>query len=120
MNPYEDVAYGTAVQSATRTAEGPSQVQDLVPLDVTPLSMGLGTADFMIQEFFKWQGASRSMNPDEEVAYGTAVQGATRTGEGSSQVQDLLVLDVTPLSMGLETTESMIQVFFNGKERAGP
>ena len=60
------------------------------------------------------------MNPDEEVTYGTAVQGATRTGEGSSQVQDLLVLDVTPLSMGLETTESTIQFFFNGKERAGP
>ena len=116
MNPDEVVAYGTAVQSATRIAEGPSQVQDLLALDVTPLSMGLVTADFMIQEFFKWQGASRSMNPDEEVAYGTAVQGATRTGDDSSQVRDLLILDVTPLSMSLETAESTIQVFFNGKE----
>ena len=44
------------------------------------------------------------MNPDEEVAYGAAVQGAIRTGEGSSQVQDLLLVDVTPLSMSLETT----------------
>ena len=35
------------------------------------------------------------MNPDEEVAYGAAVQGAIRTGEGSSQVQDLLLVDVT-------------------------
>ena len=43
------------------------------------------------------------MNPDEEVAYGAAVKGAIRTGEGPSQVQDLL-LDVTPLSMSLETT----------------
>ena len=48
-------------------------------------------------------GLSRSMNPDEEVAYGTAVQSAILTGEGSSQMQDLLLLDVTPLSMGLET-----------------
>ena len=60
------------------------------------------------------------MDPDDEVAYGTAVQGATRTSEGSSQVQDLLVLDVTPLSIGLETTKSTIQEFFNGKEQAGP
>ena len=56
------------------------------------------------------------MDPDDEVADGTAVQGATRTSEGSSQVQDLLVLDVTPLSIGLETTKSTIQEFFNGKE----
>ena len=51
----------------------------------------------------QWQGASRSRNPDEEVAYGAAVQGAIRTGKGSSQVQDLLLLDVT-LPSGLRIT----------------
>ena len=39
--------------------------------------------------------------------FGAAVQAATLTGEGSSQVQDLVLLDVTPLSMGLETADVM-------------
>merc|ERR1712127_251636 len=57
----------------------------------------------LIQELFNGKEPCRSINPDEAVAYGAAVQAAILTGEGSSQVQDLLLLDVTPLSMGLET-----------------
>jgi len=57
----------------------------------------------MIQEFFNGKEPCRSINPDEAVAFGAAVQAAILTGEGSSVVQDLLLLDVTPLSMGLET-----------------
>ena len=57
----------------------------------------------MIQEFFNGKEPCKSINPDEAVAFGAAVQAAILTGEGSALVQDLLLLDVTPLSMGLET-----------------
>ncbi|CAJ0860185.1 15788_t:CDS:2, partial [Entrophospora sp. SA101] len=53
-------------------------------------------------EFFNGKKASKNINPDEAVAYGAAVQGGILSG--AENVEDLLLVDVCPLTLGIETT----------------
>jgi heat shock protein 1/8 len=57
----------------------------------------------LLQNYFNGKSLNLSINPDEAVAYGAAVQAAVLNGESDSKIQDVLLVDVAPLSLGIET-----------------
>lgn len=63
----------------------------------------------MVQDYFNKE-PNKSINPDEAVAYGAAVQAAVVTNSSDEEIKNLVLLDVTPLSLGIETVGGVMTV----------
>merc|ERR1719498_1167760 len=89
------------VESVLKDAEiSKNQVHEIV---LVGGSTRIPKIQTMLSDFFNGKAFNKSINPDEAVAYGAAVQAAILSGQGSEKTSELLLLDVAPLSMGIET-----------------
>ncbi len=71
----------------------------------------------LLQDFMNGKELCKSINPDEAVAYGAAVQAAVLTGVDDPTIRDLLLVDVTPLSLGIETAGAVMTVLIKRNTR---
>jgi molecular chaperone DnaK len=100
---FEELA-GSLIEGTIEPVTQALKDSDLKPEDIDRILLVGGSTRIpavqeAIKKFFSGKMPDRSVNPDEAVALGAAIQGGVLGGE----VEDLLLLDVTPLSLGIET-----------------
>jgi len=84
------------------------QIQDIV---LVGGSTRIPRVQQMLSDFFNGRELNKSVNPDEAVAYGAAIQAAILTkGDTSGKLDEMVLLDVTPLSLGIETAGGVMTV----------
>jgi len=89
------------VERALQDAKmGKSEIHDVV---LVGGSTRIPKIQKLLRDFFNGKELCQSINPDEAVAYGAAVQAAVLTGDSSEAIRDVLLVDVAPLSLGIET-----------------
>ena len=89
------------VEKALRDAKmDKSQIHDIV---LVGGSTRIPKIQKLLQDYFNGKELNKSINPDEAVAYGAAIQAAILSGDTSQAIQDVLLVDVAPLSLGIET-----------------
>ncbi|XP_073959032.1 major heat shock 70 kDa protein Ab-like [Choristoneura fumiferana] len=93
----------TAAERAKRTLSTSTEASiDVDALFEVGGSTRIPKIQSILQNFFNGKKLNLSVNPDEAVAYGAAVQAAILTGAGEPKIQDLVLVDVIPLSLGVE------------------
>ncbi|CAH1186642.1 unnamed protein product [Phyllotreta striolata] len=91
-----------------------SQIHDVV---LVGGSTRIPKIQTLLQNYFNGKTLNLSINPDEAVAYGAAVQAAILSGDSSSKIQDVLLVDVTPLSLGIETAGGVMSKIIDRNSR---
>ncbi|CDP11906.1 unnamed protein product [Coffea canephora] len=96
------------VESCLRDAKmDKHSVQDIV---LVGGSTRIPKVQQLLQDFFNGKTLCKSINPDEAVAYGAAVQAAILDGRGNQKALDIAIMDVTPLSLGFECKGKVMTV----------
>ena len=103
------------VEKALKDAKfGKSQIHEVV---LVGGSTRIPKVQKLLEDFFNGKKLNKTINPDEAVAYGAAIQAAILCGDQSAEIKDVLLLDVTPLSLGIETAGGVMTTLIKRNSR---